>query len=845
MLRLAAQLLRRRPGSAIATLIALAVGVMILMTTGVLVESGLRHRPTPQRYAAADVVVAHRDITFTDREFGGDTVTTTVQLPEGGTVPAALVDRIRRVPGVAVAVADHSIPVVALTSASVPATGHGWSGAALTPYRIMAGAPPATDDEIVVDARLAAAAGDVLGVGRRTEILVGGVAHRYRVSGIAEQNRTSDGPAAVFFTDTRAAALTARPGRVDAVGVIAAAGADRAALAAAVGRLADAAAAKAYTGDDRGQAEQSTATTTAAELLIQVGAAFGGYVVLLVVFVVAGTVGLSVRHRRRDLALLRAVAATPGQVRRMLVAEAVVMSGAAAVLGVPAGVLATRWTHGELVTRGFLPAAFPMADGAVAELAAMLATTLVAVLSALIAARRATAIRPTEALGEAAVEPARSGRIRLGSGLAALAGAVSSSTVTLGAGGQAALAAAIGMLYLFVIAVALLAPWINRYTARVLAPVLRGVWGTSGYLASANLRANAQGMATVLTALVLSVGFGGSVWFLQDNLERQTVAQSRDGMLAQRALVAPAGLPAAVADEIRGIPGVQAATGVRRTSVVVKIFDGAEPVAAQAIDADGAAATMDLQVREGSMAELRGASVAVSTVRASSQGWQIGDQVGLWLGDGTPVTLRVAAIYQRGLGFGDITLTRDTVAGHTGGDLDDQVLIRTTPGADVDGALARLVARHPGSTVVRAGDLTGTLATDLAISAWLNKLLIGVMVGYAALAAANTMVMAALARRRELALLRLVGVTRRQAKRMVQAEQAGLLGVALVIGAAIAGVTLTAVVNALTGQPVPYVPPLGWAAVIGGATLLALTTTVLPIGRLLRVPPVENIGLKE
>ncbi len=844
MLNLAAQLLRRRPGTAIATLVALAAGVMILMTMGVLVESGLRHRPAPERYAAADVIVAHRDITFTDREFGGDTVTTTVQLPEGGTVPAALVDRIRGVPGVAGAVADHSIPLVVPNAASVPATGHGWSGAALTPYRIVAGAAPATADEVVVDARLAMAAGDALGVGRRTEILVGGIAHRFRVSGIAEQDRAADGPAAVFFTDARAAALTPHPGRLAAVGVIAAAGADRATLAAAVGRLADAAGAKAYTGDQRGQAEQS-GTTTAAELLVQVGAAFGGYVVLLVVFVVAGTVGLSVRHRRRDLALLRAVAATPGQVRRMLVAEAVLVSGAAAALGVPAGVLATRWTHDELVTRGFIPAAFPMAGGVLAAMAATLTTTLVAALSALIAARRATAIRPTEALGEAAVEPARSGRIRLGVGLAALAGAGSSSMVTLGTGGQAALAGAIGMLYLFVTAVALLAPWINGFAARVLAPVLRGAWGTSGYLASANLRANAQGMATVLTALVLSVGFGGSVWFLQDNLQRQTVAQSRDGMLAQRALVSPAGLPAAAADEIRRLPGVQAATGVRRTSVVVKIFDGAEPVGAQAIDPDGAAATLDLQVREGSMADLRGASVAVSTVRASSQGWQVGDQVELWLGDGTPATLRVAAIYQRGLGFGDITLTRDTVTGHTSRDLDDQVLIRTAPGADADAALARLAARYPGSTVVHAGDLTGTLATDLAISAWLNKLLIGVMVGYAALAAANTMVMAALARTRELALLRLVGVTRRQAKRMVQAEQASLLGVALVIGAAIAGVTLTAVVNALTGQLIPYVPPLGWVAVTGGATLLALTTTVLPVGRLLRVPPVEHIALKE
>ena len=40
-------------------------------------------------------------------------------------------------------------------------------------------------------------------------------------------------------------------------------------------------------------------------------------------------------------------------------------------------------------------------------------------------------------------------------------------------------------------------------------------------------------------------------------------------------------------------------------------------------------------------------------------------------------------------------------------------------------------------------------------------------------------------------------------------------------------------------------PPLGWVAVIGGTALLALLTTVLPIGRLLRVPPIEHMGVKE
>jgi putative ABC transport system permease protein len=235
----------------------------------------------------------------------------------------------------------------------------------------------------------------------------------------------------------------------------------------------------------------------------------------------------------------------------------------------------------------------------------------------------------------------------------------------------------------------------------------------------------------------------------------------------------------------------------------------------------------------------------VSSLEAASQGWHAGDQISLWLGDGTPARLRVAAVYERGFGFGDITLARDTVLGHTASNLDDQILIRARPGADVSGALTTVAARYPGSAVVPTAKLTGQLAQELAISAWLNKLLITVMVGYAALAAANTMIMAALARRRELALLRLVGVTRRQVKRMVHAEQAGLLGVALAIGGTVAAVTLTSVVNTLTGHPTPYVPPLGWLTVLGGTTVLALVTTVLPVGRLLRTPPIEDIGIKD
>ena len=514
------------------------------------------------------------------------------------------------------------------------------------------------------------------------------------MSGTAET-----GSAAVFFTDAQAARLSAHPGRVDAIGVRLAPDAD---LGAVARDRAGSAGATTYAGD-RPRERRAVGEPAAQALLVAAGSAFGGYVVLLIVFVVAGTIGLSVRHRRRDLALLRAVAATPGQVRRMLIAEAALLALAGAAIGGPAGLLAARWVHGELVDRGFVPADFPMAGGLLAVPAAVGTAVLVAVLAALVAGRRVTAIKPIEALGEIAVEPRRSGRVRLVAGVLTLAAAGTSGAFTLGAAGSTgALAGAVGMLYLFVIAVALLAPRINAYAARLLTPVLPRLWGVSGYLAAANLRANAQGMATVLTALVLSVGLGGSVWFLQNNLERQTAAQSSAGTRAERVLVAPGGLPADAAREIRELAGVRAATGVRRTQVVVRSIGGIEPVGAQAVDPAGL--TVDhgpRRARGQTWPTCARAPSRVSATQASASGWDVGDRAELWLGDGTPVTLDVVAIYGRGLGFGDVTLaTGDGRRPHRRGHR------RRDPGPRRPGRrrrAGRLVGRAPGGQVLDAG----------------------------------------------------------------------------------------------------------------------------------------------
>ncbi|MER7051732.1 FtsX-like permease family protein [Streptomyces sp. NPDC000351] len=848
MLTLAAQMLRHRKGSFVATFVALAAGVAVLMACAMLVESGWRYHGQPQRYEKTVAVVADRDLTVSTEMFG-ETEKSVIALPERGSVPTALAGRLAAVPGVERAVGDRSLAVTAVRAPGLAVTGHGWASAALAPYRTVDGAPPRSDGEIAVDTRLLDGTG--LAPGDSMELLTGGASRTYRISAVVEPeggdaSSADAGSAALFFTDAHAARLDPRPGRFDAIGILAAPDADRDAVLAGIREVTDKAEATTYTGDERGLAEEPEARA-ARDFILQAGGAFAGYAVMIIVFAVAATVGLSVRHRRRDLALLRAIAATPGQVRGMILGEAGLLALLAAVVGVPLGLVATGWIRDELVTRGFAPDTFTVRGGLLSGAAVTLTVAAVALGAAWIAALRTTRIRPTEALGEAVVETGLGSRKRVVTGLAFLAGGVALIGLTGVTDGQTALGAAMGMLYMFVLAVALLAPWINQGAARFLGPVLKAVWGSSGYLAAANMRANARGMVAVLTALVLSVGFGGSVWFLQDNLQRQTVVQSRDGTLAQHAIVGGAGLTASAAEEARRIPGVRAATGVRRTSVVVPFEMGAQAVVAQGIDPRGAEHTLDLRVESGSLTDLNKDTVAVSTAQADSAGWELGDKAELWLGDGTPVTLEVVALYERGWGFGDVTLHTAALAGHTVTGLDDQVLVRTAPDADAGTveALTDLAGRYPAASVAGTDTLTGELAQDLAISGWLNKLLIAVLVGYAVLAAANTLIMAALARARELSLLRLAGVTRGQVKRMVHAEQAGLLGVALALGGAIAAVTLTSVVHAVAGQRIPYVPAAGWLTIVGGTVVLALTATMLPIGRVLRTPPVQGIGIRE
>ena len=576
MTRVAWRMLTQHPVRAAATFAALLYGAAVLTACGVLLESALRYHGVPQHYGASTVVVAAPELTIAQGS-GQDLSVDSYPLPEEGRVSTSLARRIAAVPGVRRVVADVTVPVQLIAGAATgthdgatpvrAATGHPWPAAALTPFTLQAGAPPTAAGDVVLDATLARATG--LTPGQKVRLVVPDGMHTFTVTGIAESRGVPAEPV-VFFTDTQARALAGHPGTASVLGVIADPGVRAQALASAVRAALPAHAAAAqgtfpsvYTGADRGLAA-SPAALNGKLLVIVVSSTFGGCAFLIAILVISGTVSLSVRQRHRDIALLRAIAATPGQVRRMIFREALVVAALAGAAGTWAGLAAARWLRSQFVSQGFVPGSFALHVSWLPPVAAAGGVMIVAVIAGWIAGLRASQIRPVEALREAVVE--RRGRladvVRASLGLVALTGGIVLAGLASHLTASAAAGTAIGLVADLVIAVALLAPWVTRITVAVCAAGLRGL-GVGGRLAAANLAASARRLSPVLSALVLVVALGGSLWFLQTSIAHATAQQSRAGLRAGQVITtAGPGLPAGVTQAARQVPGVAAATGI-------------------------------------------------------------------------------------------------------------------------------------------------------------------------------------------------------------------------------------------------------------------------------------------
>ncbi|MFG3136015.1 FtsX-like permease family protein [Streptomyces sp. NPDC048211] len=814
---------------------AAAAAAALLGAFALVLGSLLTARPPVERYAGADaVVVADQRVTYTAKPWGSEPQTATAHLPERVRLERSAVARVAAADGVARAVADDSVPVTVGDGAT--AVGRSWPSAALTAYELAEGRAPGAASEVVVDAALAAEGG---GPGGRVTLQVDGAARQYTVSGVAATAHRGGTPA-VFFTEHRITALAGHPGTVDAIGVVAEQGVSTAALRtsldeAVAGHGGGERGPRVLTGAGRGEAEHVDALGARADLLAMV-ASIAGTALLVALLVIATAVSQAVHQRSGELALLRAVGATPRQLRSAVGREAGRVAGAAALLGAAGSVPLGLLMRSLLATDPLplpVPVWLPFAAGVTGALLVALAARPVA----LLAARAVTRMRPAAALGAArAPEPGGPGRLRTGAGvLAAVAGLGSAGTATLQSGQAAALAAS-GAATSLIIAVALLGPWIARMSMRVLGAPARRAGGVSGFLAARSAAAHHRRLGAALTPIVLVVTFVCVQLAAGTTLERAAGRQAADALRADLVVTGPtAGIPSEAAEAVRGAPGVAAATGLLRSTVVLAHHEAGDPALDRfpvlGVTADRLSGTLDARVTAGDTAGLTGrGTVAVAEDRAADLDAGVGDTVRLRLGDGAQVRLRVVALYERSLGLGEFILPREALAGHVSAPRDQQILVRSA-GGNAASAVRRALAPYKGLQVRAA--TADDLRIDPQASDQGDALIVigvGVIGGFALLAVVSTLALISVGRRPEFRLLRLVGTGRGQLLRM-RVLETGLVTVAgLAVGTVVAAIPLLAFALPATGG-LPYLPPSEYGVVALAVAVTAAAGTLVPGAR--------------
>ncbi len=546
-------------------------------------------------------------------------------------------------------------------------------------------------------------------------------------------------------------------------------------------------------------------------------------------FLIINTLSMTVSERAREVGLLRAAGATRRQVVRFVLAGAAVLGIAGSTLGLAAGAALGLLMAGSIrALTGFAVDVEGLSVGSL--VLAFLVGLGITLAAAIEPAIRAARISPVEALRARLDLPAvRRGRlgwlalvfVAVGV-LALLVWPPAAGTV----GADRALAV-YGVLLVATLATPFLLPPLGRILGAPLAVVFR----LEERLARGSLARDRTRTALTLGSLVVGLAMIVALgWTAQAARERATawladVVPGDEVVTSIRPVAADEGVSGALA----AVTGVASVTPIATFDLAIHGIrvDAAAIVGADFL-ADGRLTFLEGDRPTALRALDSGGAVILPTAVAQRLRLHAGDTITLVLGGGTTLDLRVAGVVERSIpgGSGEAILVGwPDASGPIGVAGADFFAVRFVPGA-ASTARAELEATAR-SLALEANPLSriqGAVTAALGRVFGLFDALALVAVLVAALGIVNTLAMGVVERVREIGLLRAIGMSRRQASRMVVVEAAVLGLVGIVLGSAV-GLAVGAILLALTGGLGPAIG-LPWAA-LGTAAVLGLGGSVV------------------
>ncbi|MER6302905.1 FtsX-like permease family protein [Kitasatospora sp. NPDC001539] len=703
-------------------------------------------------------------------------------------------------------------------------------------YPMVEGQGPKNAKEIALDRRTADRAG--YKVGDTVRIAVNGPVIEARLTGLFTTDDpvvNTGGTLTLFDRATAQQTLLQEPGRYSSIVLTAKPGTSQDALLAQAEPVIPSdhqfviKTGAALQADEQAQIARSTDAMRTMLLVFAFISLFVG------IFIIANTFTMLVAQRTKELALLRAIGASRRQVTRSVLVEALLIGTVSAVAGLLAGIGIGAGMQSLI---GSLNENMPSGSLLVKPLTVVVTVAvgvLVTVLSALLPALRAARIAPVAAMSSGD-QPATQkslvvrntiGSVLAGGGLALIGYGASTGDDSgrLPVGGGA---------FLALIGVFVLLPLLSRPVVALVGPLLRALGGTPGRLAQQNAVRNPR--RTAATAAALTIGLtlvtgltviGTSVG---DTVDRAVTRSMRSDYIVSSAngMNLSGQLPAQIAKA----PGVAASSPM--TSAYWKLDGTTRSITG--LDADAFDRIAEVKLTSGSTAALRSGQLLVDQDVAAKSGVTTGSTMTAGFPDGSTGRLTVGGVYEGGGMFGPVLLANSEIAKHEPKPYVADVLVKGENGATpaLKQALKDATGANPVIEVKSKQDVRDDFSQIITFALNLMYGLLGMAVLIAVLGVINTLAMSVFERKREIGMLRAIGLDRRGIKRMVRLESVVIslfgAGIGLLLGCFIAWAVNGTLKSSLTG--LTTVLPYGQLALfLALAGLVGLVAAIWPARR--------------
>ena len=570
------------------------------------------------------------------------------------------------------------------------------------------------------------------------------------------------------------------------------------------------------------------------------------FALLISLFIIYNTFQMSVGERRKQFGILRALGTTRGQIRWMILREALMMSLVACVFGCLLGIYGATFL--SRTTQQVLQVSLPVIQISVWPLVvAVIFGVSISLLGAYLPANKASSIQPLEAIrmldtGQDAA------LIRIATPIGFVALAVGSVVLYLATQGKLPLGGDVVGIILLLLGVVLMIPVALPIVSMLLMKLMRPWLGPPAMLAqrqlTRHLGRSTLTIGVLFVAVATSIGMAGNVLDNVSNVKRW-YQQAMIGDFFVRATMpdmatgAAADLPEETEEAIKKLPGVQQVSGLAMEQA--KSDDDTVLVIAR----DFRSATLGLfevtgDARERVIKGLTQGQVVIGSVLAQRKNIQPGGTLRLETASG-PTNFDVISVVNDYLG-GGLTVYMDAPVARLALGMDgaDVLVIQ----ADDDKLPAvekelRAYCDAQGLVLQSYGDLISVInrmVNGVIASLW-TLLTLGCSI--AAMGLVNTLTMNILEQTREIGMLRVVAMTRQQTRSMILA-QAVMMGVLGILPGAAIGIFVSYAISlsaqSILGHDIHFVfhPVLTGGAVVVGI-LIVLVASLVPAERAARL----------